>query len=245
MRQRRPTPRRFSGGPLAIVVLTVALSLLAAGPAFAHGAEGKLTVLVNEAGPGRAVTIEVGILYANDEDPAEEAIVTVTLGGPEAQSVGPVTLTRVGTGGSRYRSEIPVPTAGTWTATISSTGPTAQGTAEVLVPAGSGGITTTTNAAGTAGTAPPTTRADSPITTGTAQLRSVTPVLPSPGSPAAATESTTNTLIAGGLIGLLGITIGGFVMRQRRLRDADIGNHNRPSDGLAGNDSPSGNALDT
>ncbi len=221
-RTDRVQSRRSSVGPLVVVLLTVAMSWLAAGPAVAHGPEGKLTVLTSEAGPGRAVTIEVGILYANDEEPAEEAKVSVMLSGPEAQSVGPVTLTRVGDSGSRYRSEIPVPSAGTWNATITSAGPVAKGTAEVLVPAGTTAPPSVGNTpASTAGAGPgqpSTTRSASLTTAGTAQLRPVSPASPTPAS-AGSQESNTNTLIAGALIGLLGVAIAGFVVRHRNNRD--------------------------
>lgn len=113
------------------VLLTVAAAIGLAPAALAHGDEGKMTVTVAEqAGPG-AIRLEVGILYANDEELAEEATVSATLTGPAGEKVGPVDLPRIS--GARYGTEVSVPVPGAWAVTVGSTTPTAQGTATVTV----------------------------------------------------------------------------------------------------------------
>jgi hypothetical protein len=136
--------------PLALVTLLVA----GAGPARAHSVDGLMTVTAAEAPAPRSVRVEVGIVYANDNDPAEEATVTATLTGPAGEAVGPLPLERLQ--GARYGAEVPVPAGGTWTAEITATGPAATTTATIEVP---DAPTMTAPAPTTATTGPPATPA--------------------------------------------------------------------------------------
>src|SRR5690606_29076957 len=86
--------------PLTLLLACLTLVLAPAGPAGARGAEGAMTVIrAEQTGPGRA-EVELGLLYANDNEVAEEATVTVTATGPGGEVVGPVPAPR--TTGARY-----------------------------------------------------------------------------------------------------------------------------------------------
>lgn len=124
---------RLLGLALLAVLAAVLTTLVVPAPGSAHSTDGEMTVLAAEpSGPG-AVRLEVGIVYASDGHLAEEATVTATLDGPEGAVVGPVDLPRIA--GARYGAEVPLPAVGTWQVVFTSTGPAAQGTAVVDVPA--------------------------------------------------------------------------------------------------------------
>jgi hypothetical protein len=152
-------PRHRAGlcRALAVVLpLTFAGAVLLAPAAGAHGQAGEITVLdASPAGP-LAVTVEVGIVFGNDGDPAEGATVTATLTGPGGAEVGPVPLPAVR--GARYGSTIEVPAPGPWTVAVASTDPAGTASAAVEVPTAPATTTTMTTTTTTA-PAPGTTAA--------------------------------------------------------------------------------------
>jgi len=167
---RRTTPTFW-----LLLIGSLAVGLVASpNPAAAHGDEGTMEVLVAEAQSPTEIYVEVGLLYANDDDLATEATVTVTATGPEGRTVGPLDVPVLED--ARYATTVTVPGAGDWALAVSSTGPTASATATVEVTPESGttatvlgttdGSPTTaspaTTGAGTTGTGPDT--ADSPET---------------------------------------------------------------------------------
>jgi hypothetical protein len=149
-----PIRRRASWS--GVLMAAVAALVLLASPASAHGDEGTMEVVTaEEAGP-LEIRAEVGVLYANDDDLATEADVTVTATGPGGETVGPepVELDH----DAVYAATLTVPSAGTWTLAFTSENPAA--TVETTVDVT--GESTTTGAPTTS--APPTTEL-SPATT--------------------------------------------------------------------------------
>jgi hypothetical protein len=126
-----PRPRSsFELGVAALVTVVVALAVWPS-PVGAHSDDGVMTVLTAEqAGPG-AVRLEVGLVYANDDDLAEEATVGATLTGPDGASVGPVELPRIS--GARYGADVEVPGPGDWSVAFVSEEPVAEAAATVEV----------------------------------------------------------------------------------------------------------------
>lgn len=120
-------PARLAGAVLATLLAIVVL----AAPAGAHSEDGRMTVTAAEPAGAGAVRVEVGIVYANDDDLAEEATVSAVLTGPAGQQVGPVPLNR--TTGALYSSEVAVPAGGDWQVAVTSTSPAAEATATVTV----------------------------------------------------------------------------------------------------------------
>ena len=143
------------------LLLAAVLSVVVVGAAGAHGPVGEMTVLAAEPVGATQIRLQVGIIYENDEELAEDAIVVAELTGPDGATVGPVDLPR--TTGAMYEAVIDVPTSGTWTAEISSTEPSSEQTATIAVggaaaPSGDPDTTSTT-------AAPLTTTTTSPSTT--------------------------------------------------------------------------------
>ncbi|MHB1137354.1 MAG: hypothetical protein ACYC2O_00255 [Microthrixaceae bacterium] len=128
---RRSRPSRLLL-PLALVAV-VAGVWAGVTPASAHDDVGEMTVTSSvQSGPA-TVRLEVGLVYDNDGHLAEDATVTAELTGPDGATVGPVPLERVDQDSALYGADVQVPSAGTWAATISSTGPTATATAAIEV----------------------------------------------------------------------------------------------------------------
>lgn len=160
---------------LALVTLMIAIVALGSGPAHAHGPEGEMTVIVAEPAGASEIELEVGILYTNDQELAEEATVTATLTGPDGTVVGPVELPR--RSGATYAATVPVPTPGSWAIAVESAAPAASATTVVEVT----GQAPATSAAPTSSAAPTTT-----ATTATASSVAAVPAAqtePSSGTP--------------------------------------------------------------
>lgn len=111
---------------LTFLVLLAAVLFLGTGVAAAHGDEGELSLTRFEQTGPTTVVIEVGIVYENDGDIAEDAQVTATLSGPGGATVGPVALVRTGPATSLYAATTEVPTVGDWAVDVTSTSPTGQ-----------------------------------------------------------------------------------------------------------------------
>jgi hypothetical protein len=147
---------------LLVTTLVVTTSTAASPPAFAHGDEGTMEVLVAEARSPSEIYVEVGVVYANDDDLATEAAVTVTATGPEGQTVGPFDIPVLED--ARYATTVTVPGVGTWTLAVASTGPTAAASATVEVTAESA---TTVTAPGVPDTTDGTSTGDTDTDTDT------------------------------------------------------------------------------
>jgi hypothetical protein len=127
----RPRPSSALALLLTVAGAVLALALGGAPHAGAHGDEGTMTVTAAEQVATDRVRVEVGIVYTNDDDPAEEAAVTATLTAPDGQVVGPVDLPAIS--GAVYGAEIDVPGPATWQVAVASTTPTAAAEASVEV----------------------------------------------------------------------------------------------------------------
>lgn len=138
----------------ALVLSTIAMAVtVAAGAAPAHSDEGTMTITKAEATGPTAIRIEVGLVYANDDDLATGATVEARLTGPAGATVGPVPLSRLDEDSSVYGADVTVPQPGAWQVAVTSTEPAASASAEVEVQ----GATTTTAAQTTTTAAAPTT----------------------------------------------------------------------------------------
>ena len=97
----------------------------------AHSAEGILGVEATPAPEARAVMVSATLKYANDNDPATGATVSVVATDPTGVAIAPVTLRDVGLGG--YQGTVDLPAAGTWTLTVTAADPAATATTTVTV----------------------------------------------------------------------------------------------------------------
>lgn len=127
--------RPATGGRVAaaVLILTIAALLVGAAPAAAHGDEGVMEITRLEQLGNDQIDLEVGIVYDNDGHQAEDANVSATFSGPDGASVGPVLLDQVRPGASLYSTTVQVPTGGTWTVLVDSTGPSASAAGELAV----------------------------------------------------------------------------------------------------------------
>jgi hypothetical protein len=152
-----------------------------------------------ETAPGHA-QIEVGLLYANDADVAEEATVTVTFTGPDGSMVGPVPAPR--TTGARYVADTDLPAPGPWAFTVTAEAPAASvtGTVDMAPPA------------------PPTTAAvpeSTPAPAGTILV----PAAGSSGPPAADDgPGPAPAVLAGAAVLAAAAVVGAGLARNRRKR---------------------------
>lgn len=136
--------RRHGGFILGLGACAIAASIaLASTPAFAHGPTGVMTVLTATADQSGVVQLEVGIVYENDDDPAQDATVFAQASSVEGTNLEPIPLLR--TEGSRYAASVPFP-PGNYTIVVSSTEPTSSAEVSVVVPSP---IVATTTIAGT------------------------------------------------------------------------------------------------
>jgi hypothetical protein len=150
-RRRRTTTTRRGRGASVLIASVVLVSTLTGRPAFAHGDEGEMEVISAEAAGPLQIAVEVGVVYANDDDLAEEASITLTATGEDGTSVGPIEVPR--RDDAVYAATFDVPVAGTWSLAITSTEPAAEAEAEVAVTeeAPSTSEVTTTEAPATSG----------------------------------------------------------------------------------------------
>lgn len=192
-----------------LVLGLIAVALLSTtGIAAAHSDDGEMTVTKADAVDATTIDLEVGLLFANDDDLATEATVTATATSASAgASAGPVTLPNVGDALYGVRLEVPGP--GVWTITVTSTEPAAEATVEVDTAAATSGPD---QSAPTTAIVPPTTEAaDRPTeTTATPTTSAEDP---------ADTSAIPPMLI--GVIALVVVLVGGaaFAAIQRRERD--------------------------
>src|SRR6478752_1303084 len=115
---RSTTPRRR---PERVRTLALALTAVAdAAPT--HGEEGEMTITKAEATSATTVRVEVGLVYANDNELATGAAVNAQLTGPGGAQVGPVPLSRLDEDSSVYGADVTVPQAGAWQVAVTSTG---------------------------------------------------------------------------------------------------------------------------
>jgi hypothetical protein len=187
-------------------VLVLAALGLTAGPAAAHGDEGTMEVVTAEPGAPLTVTVEVGLLYANDDDLATEATVAVILTGPDGTTIGPVDvpLDR----DAIYATAIEVPGPGTWTLAFTAENPAATATATVEVTE----APSTTEAPPTTG-APPTTE-----TTSTDPTTSAAPPTTGEGADADSDDDSSSALPL--LLGAAAVVIvGGGLLLFLRARN--------------------------
>lgn len=129
---------------LLALSLLITVVMVGATDAWAHGDEGAMTVTTAEQTGPNTVQLQVGIVYANDQELADQAIVTATLAGPDGARVGPVALALET--GSLYGAAVDVPSPGPWQIEVTSTAPTASASATVTVNAASETTAPTTTA---------------------------------------------------------------------------------------------------
>jgi hypothetical protein len=188
-----------------VAALTALLLALSAGPAAAHGDEGQMTVVSATESAPMTISVEVGLVHADDQHLAEEAEVWVNASSADTQ-LEPVALTRSGEGSAVYAGQIPVPSAGEWTLSFESTDPVASAQASVTVADAAPESTTSSTAAPT--TAPSTTALGDTDT-----------------EEAAATaeededDGLSAVVIALGVVGILVLVAAGVAVAQRRRDD--------------------------
>jgi hypothetical protein len=103
----------------------VALFLMTAPTASAHGPDGLFQVQPSTVVAPLTVSFRVRLIYSNDTDPVTSgATVTVRGAGPGG-TVGPVGMGYAGTDGY-YTATVTFPSGGTWSMTFSSQNPAAQ-----------------------------------------------------------------------------------------------------------------------
>jgi hypothetical protein len=122
----------WGGAALLVAVLTAATAVVPAGPAGAHGDDGIMEVLVAEA-DAMEITVEVGIVYADDDHLAIDATVEATATGPAGAVVGPVEMPN--RRDAIYGATFEVPTAGDWSVEVTSENPDATAVEQVTVTA--------------------------------------------------------------------------------------------------------------
>lgn len=200
----------------SILLSVVAVVLVVgSGTAAAHGDEGEMSVTrLEQVGP-TTVEVEVGIVYEGDGHLAEDAQVSATLAGPGGASVGPVELERTGEATSLYAATVEVPSAGEWTATVTSSDPTAEASQAVTVAEQAPATTE----------APATTAADASTTTTEAPAEVDAEPVTATQSAEDEESSSNLALLVGASLVLAVIVIGGAVLvaRQRAAKDAAAG----------------------
>lgn len=200
----------------SILLSVVAVVLVVgSGTAAAHGDEGEMSVTrLEQVGP-TTVEVEVGIVYEGDGHLAEDAQVSATLAGPGDASVGPVQLERTGGATSLYAATVEVPSAGEWTATVTSSDPTAEASQAVTVAEQAPATTE----------APATTAADASTTTTEAPAEVDAEPVTATQSAEDEESSSNLALLVGASLVLAVIVIGGAVLvaRQRAAKDAAAG----------------------
>jgi len=153
--------RRF--GVFSLVAPLVLLLLAA--PAAAHGADGALALETQTTNDPATVEIRARLTYANDDEPAPGASVTVDGTGPKGESLASETMTAAGAG--IYTATLQLPASGTWTLRVTASTPNAV--AEIEYSTAAAATTTTASGAGTV---------SEPATNSTTEDESNTWVLP-------------------------------------------------------------------
>jgi hypothetical protein len=205
-----------------MTVATMALGL-AAPAAHAHGAQGQMTITKLEQTGPRTVHLEVGIVFGNDNDPAEGATVTATFTGPASVPPAPVPKLR----SALYATDVTLPAAGAWTVAVASTNPTASATGTVQV-TDAANTTTSATTSTTASTGPsittsstsPSTSADSTGSSAapTPTATSATTVTPAVDQPASSGGDGANPALLLGVIVIIVALAGGGVLLAARRR---------------------------
>jgi hypothetical protein len=163
---------RVAAGALVALVAGLAVLVVTAPTAAAHGGAGTITVLDEAPAGDLAVDYTVEIRYTLDQHPAVPATFVVSGSGPDGALVPSTPLERADAEGV-YRARLDYPVAGDWTLTFQSGLPPGELDHDVVVGA-SGSPTTSPGDAGptvpgastdttvgpgdTTGTAPPSSR---------------------------------------------------------------------------------------
>ncbi len=128
-------------GRIWVVLGVCVVSALLAGPAFAHGDEGKMQLEATPSGSLQAF-VRATVIFENDNEPALGAAVAVDAVGPDGQTVAATSLVEAGDG--RYEATLTFPVAGAWTVRATATDPTATGEVTVTATEAVAAVTTTT-----------------------------------------------------------------------------------------------------
>jgi hypothetical protein len=195
-----PASRPIRAAALA-AALTALVLALSTGPAAAHGDEGQMTVVDATESAPMTISVEVGLVHADDQHLAEEAEVWVQASSADTQ-LERVGLTRTGEGSAVYAGQISVPSPGEWTLSFESTDPAATAQASVSV-AEAAPESTTSTAAPT--TSPPTTSATDTDSEPTAAQDDEDE-----------DDGLSSVVIALGVIGVLVLVAAGVAVAQRR-----------------------------
>lgn len=194
--------RSLSAGLFVLVVL--ALIGAWSPPASAHSDEGEMTITNASATSPTTIDVEAGITYGDDDDLAEEALVTVTATDQAGTSVGPIAMPR--RTGALYATSIELPKPGIWVLAVSSTDPAANAEAQVDT------TSPVATSASSSSTTTPTTTPTTPSTSATAETPDA-----SQTDTSEQTDNSTATvvIVAIALIAAIGAGIA-IVMRARR-----------------------------
>ncbi|MCB1006038.1 MAG: hypothetical protein KDB35_17795 [Acidimicrobiales bacterium] len=192
-----PTHVRGTLRGVAVLGLLLSITALWSSPAFGHADEGEMKITKATATSPTTIEVEAGITFANDDDLAEEAVVTATVTDQAGTSVGPIPMPR--RTGALYAATIELPNPGTWTIAVSSTEPTANATTQV----------DTTTAVSTSQASTTQTTSATSTTAGTAVASSTT----TPEQ----TDNSTTTVVVAAIVVAAAIGVGAaLVLRSRR-----------------------------
>lgn len=202
-------------GWMMVVGLTMVLGVAVVGTptAAAHGDEGSMTVLVVADAGGSTVHLEVGLVYTNDGEHAGAAQVTATLTGADGTVVGPVPVPHVG-GESKFAADVPVPSPGTWSVALESTGPAATSAANVDIAA----VVTTTAPTTVSATTAPTTEPTS-ASTSTSPVTATTSARSSGSDADEGPDDGSSAPVIIGAIAAAVLALGALAFRARATRD--------------------------
>jgi hypothetical protein len=198
---------------VSLLAIAIVVAFLGT-PAAAHSDDGEMTVTSAEATSELTVDLEVGIVYANDGEPAEEATVTATATRADGSSAGPFELPNVVS--ARYGATLTLPEPGAWTIQIAATGPEATASTEVdttLAPTTTSALPTTSTSASTS----TTTSENAAATTG--DDGSVTTATSAPADEDGGASAPPGWLIAAVALAIVAAGGAGLAALQRRDRD--------------------------
>lgn len=194
-------------GRVGVVALgALAVGLVAAGPAGAHGGSAAVEVLeAEEVAPGE-VELRVAVTYESDGEPADGAIVEVVATGPSG-GAGPSARLAREADGDAYAARLPLPEEGVWALAITSSFPPGATEVEVEV--------------GTAPGEPEVEGRDAAVRTAAepeVDDGSGVGGLDEPEAGGAEGGSDTTNLVVAGLSGVVGGGLGLWVSRRRSAR---------------------------
>ena len=215
-RSHRPRPFGRVGLLVGVLVLLGAAGL--SSPAWAHGDEGELTVIAAEPVGDLQVQVEVGLLYANDEDLVTGAVVAVSGTGPGGAVLDATTLEN--TDGAKYTGTVTVPVAGSWMLTFASESPEAEATTTVEVPAVEAGTTTTVATSSTSAAGSTSSPSDASTTAVAATEPSAAEPSGAGASEAEGQGTSPAVLIAAGLAAVA-VVAGAVLLARRRSSSGD------------------------